>query len=130
MTWINDHWDPEYITMAVETIKETVSLFIRCYPNVVSLIPPPHKMRKYKGDEESPLQGNPADPGGSGAVPAYMSLADQYGIGDDMYIGIPSGGEKTIDQEYQEYVMESPSKRDIDILTFWEVGGDGDINSS
>jgi len=95
-----------------------------------SHLSPPHKMHKYKGDEESPLQGNPADPGGSGAVPVYMSLADQYGIGDDMYIGIPSGGEKMIDQEYQEYVMESPSKRDIDILMFWEVGGDGDINSS
>ena len=128
MTWINNHWDSDYIAMAVEKIKETVSLFIWRYPKVISLIP--DKMRQYQENEGAHVQGNPANPGDREELPAYMSLADQYGLDDDMYIRKPRVGRQTVDEEYRVYVAEAPSDEDTDPLKFWEVGGDSDINGS
>jgi hypothetical protein len=56
-------------------------------------------------------------------VPAYMSLAAQYGIDNDMDFGNSGQDEQqTIDQEYQAYVTASCSPKGTDILKFWEVG--------
>jgi len=56
-------------------------------------------------------------------MPRYMTLADQYGIADEMEIGESSEGSQTIEQEYQAYVTAALSQKTIDILKFWEVGG-------
>ena len=53
-------------------------------------------------------------------IPRYMTLAERYGLGDDMNIGGPSNAEETIEQEYQAYVTAVRSTF-IDILKFWEV---------
>ncbi len=53
-------------------------------------------------------------------IPRYMTLAERYGLGDDMNIGGPSNAEETIEQEYQAYVTVVRSTF-IDILKFWEV---------
>jgi hypothetical protein len=70
--------------------------------------------------EESLAQGNPSYPRAR-EPPAYMSLAAQYGLSDDMDIGRPAGNEPTIEQEYQAYVTAPPSPKDVDLLKFWEV---------
>jgi len=90
----------------------------------------PHKMHKYQGNEQPPVQGNPTKPA-CRKVLAFMSLADEYGFeDDDMRIGKRRGGKQTVNEEYQVYVAEAPSEDDTDPLKFWEVSGDGDIDSS
>jgi hypothetical protein len=59
------------------------------------------------------------------AMPQYMSLAEQYGIQDELEIGESSDIAQTIEQEYQAYITApiGPNPKKIDILKFWEVGG-------
>ena len=55
-------------------------------------------------------------------VPAYMSLAKQYGL-DDMELGASEDVEtQTVEQEYQAYITASISVPGTDMLKFWEVG--------
>jgi len=57
------------------------------------------------------------------SAPAYMSLAEKYGM-TDMHIGGASGAaEQTIEQEYQAYITAPLSSSATDILKFWEVRG-------
>ena len=56
-------------------------------------------------------------------MPKYMSLADQYGIADEMETGESSETTKSIEQEYQAYITAILSLKTINILKFWEVGG-------
>jgi hypothetical protein len=59
------------------------------------------------------------------ATPAYMSLAEKYGM-TDMLIADPSNvEERTIEQEYQAYITAPLSPPTTDILKFWEVCGFG-----
>jgi hypothetical protein len=62
----------------------------------------------------------PAAGPSTSAVPAYMSLAAQYGI-TDMEIGNPDICDQTVEQEYQVYITAPLSPNTIDILKFWEV---------
>ena len=39
MSWLCEHWDENYIDLAKAKIKETVSLFIRRYPESRSCSP-------------------------------------------------------------------------------------------
>lgn len=58
----------------------------------------------------------------SGNIPGFMSLAEVYGLEDDMTIG--SGHQQqvqSVDQEYSEYVSAVLSPSTVDILKFWEV---------
>lgn len=60
----------------------------------------------------------------AGDVPAYMSLAAQYDLEDDMTIGASGGAqEQSIEQEYQAYITAPLSTQKTDILKFWEVRG-------
>ena len=55
-------------------------------------------------------------------VPAYMSLAEQYGL-DDMELGASEDVEtQTVEQEYQAYITALISVPGTDMLKFWEVG--------
>ena len=58
---------------------------------------------------------------GRGEIPRYMSLAEQYGLGDDMNIGESNETEQTVEQEYQAYVTATLSPSSVNILKFWEV---------
>ena len=61
--------------------------------------------------------------------PAYMNLAAQYGLDDDMIIGSPGGDRQhTVQEEYQAYMTAPCSPTDVAPLKFWEVGGESDIN--
>jgi len=55
--------------------------------------------------------------------PAYMSLAAQYGLGDEMEIGgsTSSNHQATIEEEYSSYITAPLSPASMDILKFWEV---------
>ena len=55
--------------------------------------------------------------------PGYMSLAEQYGLGDEMEIGgsISSHHQATIEEEYVSYITAPLSPTSMDILKFWEV---------
>ncbi len=55
------------------------------------------------------------------ARPAYMSLAAQYGIADEMDIGDSGPNEQTIEQEYQAYLKSPPTSKTVDIIKYWEV---------
>jgi hypothetical protein len=127
MSWIQRHWEPEYIDDAEEKIRRTVSCFI------LHVTPSPRsghadcgfKMLEYRENATTGMA--PSASGGSSAatataVPQYMSLAEQYGIGDEMEIGGSDGVDQTIEQEYQSYVTAALSPKTIDIIKFWEVG--------
>jgi len=57
----------------------------------------------------------------SSAAPKFMSLAEQYGMRDEMEIGSSGTDEQTIEQEYDSYVTAVLSPKTVDILKFWEV---------
>ena len=76
------------------------------------------KMRGTAGDPPTPT----SNPLSTEDAPRYMSLADQYGIADEMEIGESSQTSQTIEQEYQAYITAALSLKTVDILKFWEVG--------
>ena len=65
-------------------------------------------------------QGAPAGPS-TDDMPAYQTLAAQYGIEEEMDIGRSNTREQTVEQEYQAYIMAPLSPKNINILKFWEV---------
>lgn len=73
-------------------------------------------------DEVPPSEEDPTSPN----APMYMSLAAQYGLGDDMKIGnlAENRREQTVNQEYQAYLTAQCSQSNVNILQFWEVGDD------
>jgi hypothetical protein len=59
---------------------------------------------------------------GTGKMPSYISLAQQYGYNDDnMEFDGSSDAEQTLEQEYQAYVTAPLSTKYTDILKYWEV---------
>ena len=56
-----------------------------------------------------------------GNNPGFMSLAEVYGLGDDMTIGSERQQAQSVDQEYSEYVSAVLSASSVDILKFWEA---------
>ena len=56
--------------------------------------------------------------------PAFMSLAAQYGIMDDMDIGDSGPNEQTMEQEYQAYLKSPPTSKTVNIIKYWEVIGE------
>jgi hypothetical protein len=59
-------------------------------------------------------------PSNSTAIPAYASLAEQYGL-TDMF-GTPEDVDgQTLEQEYQAYVTAALSKQGTVMLKFWEA---------
>jgi hypothetical protein len=55
------------------------------------------------------------------AIPAYMSLAAQYGLSDMDFQSSEDVQGQTVEQEYQSYVTAALSKPGTDMLKFWEV---------
>jgi len=53
--------------------------------------------------------------------PGFMSLAAQYGLGDEMEIGGSPHDQVTIEQEYSTYIAAALSPALVDIIKFWEV---------
>jgi hypothetical protein len=80
--------------------------------------------RKKATDKEPAIAENPAKRRDHGNVPSYMSLAAQYGLGDEMTPGNSDNNKQTLDQEYQAYRTSPCSPSSFDPLKFWEVGGD------
>jgi hypothetical protein len=122
MSWINRHWDQEYITSAETKIKQTVSLLFRSALEMFSITS--LKMLEYHEKVPAqPVQTSESDAGDPGAeeMPKYTSLVAKYGL-DDMDIGESEGNEQTIEQEYQAYIMAPLSSKTVNILKFWEVG--------
>jgi hypothetical protein len=78
-------------------------------------------MQEYREKAAAtPLQTEPAATIKN--CPMYMSLAQQYGLADEMEIGESSQSVQTIKQEYQAYIT-APLVKNVNILKFWEVGG-------
>ena len=73
------------------------------------------KIATTPGQESVPAAGP-----STSAVPAYMSLAAQYGI-TDMEISNPGICDQTVEEEYQVYITAPLSPNTMDILKFWEV---------
>lgn len=79
-------------------------------------------MEEYRESEaetehiEQPASENPQSLG-------YMSLAAQYGLGDEMEIGgsTSSRHQASVEEEYLSYIMANLSPASMDILKFWEV---------
>jgi hypothetical protein len=53
--------------------------------------------------------------------PGFMSLAEVYGLEEDMMIGSERRQAHSVDQEYSEYVSAVLSAPSVDILKFWEA---------
>jgi hypothetical protein len=91
----------------------------------------PYKMRDYRKiaatnneEVEDPLIPD-SRTYSEGIGEAYMELAAQYGLPNDMIIGNPcETQQQTVDQEYQAYVTAPCSPKDVKPLKFWEVRGD------
>ena len=83
----------------------------------------PVKMLKYREKAHGDSNDYPETRPSAEDVPAYMSLAAQYGIDNDMDFGNSGQDEQQmIDQEYRAYATVSCSPKGTDILKFWEVG--------
>jgi len=60
-------------------------------------------------------------------APAFMSLAEKYGMAD-MQIGETSDVEQqTVEQEFQSYITAALSSSATNLVKFWEVCGFGMI---
>jgi hypothetical protein len=57
----------------------------------------------------------------SGSNPGFMSLAEAYGLEDDMTIGSGRQQAQSVNQEYTDYVSAVLSAPSTDILKFWEA---------
>jgi hypothetical protein len=54
-------------------------------------------------------------------APAFMSLAERYGLSDMDFADTEDTEEQTVEQEYQSYVTASLSPKGTNIVTFWEA---------
>jgi hypothetical protein len=79
-------------------------------------------MEEYRENVTTATETDPLTSSSEDPEPAYMSLAQQYGLSDDMEIG-GSGShcQATIEQEYQSYITAPLSPKSMEILKFWEV---------
>jgi hypothetical protein len=116
MSWIQKHWDPEYITTAETTIQQAVSQPAMFFCVFMQF---PHQMAEYRIAATSSEQTAPASTQ-IGATPAYMTLAAQYGIEDEMDVGNHDVQGQSIEQEYQSYIC-TLSPKNVNIIKFWEV---------
>ena len=82
-------------------------------------------MREYREKMGAEQSTRTADPLVTADMPKYMSLAEQYGIAEDMEIGESSELMQTIEQELQAYITAVLSPKNVNILKFWEVGSNG-----
>jgi hypothetical protein len=80
-------------------------------------------MKEYRAklgmNSEAISQNNSVDD--SGKKPGYMSLAEVYGLPDDMMLGSGCQQVRSVDQEYSDYVSGVLSAPSMDILKFWEA---------
>lgn len=56
-----------------------------------------------------------------GKKPGFMSLAEVYGLPDDMMLGSGRQQVQSVNQEYFDYVSALLSAPSVDILKFWEA---------
>ena len=82
-------------------------------------------MREYCEKMGAEQSTQTADPLVTVDMLKYMSLAEQYGIAEDMEIGESSELMQTIEQELQAYITATLSLKIVNILKFWEVGSNG-----
>jgi hypothetical protein len=54
-------------------------------------------------------------------APAFMSLAERYGLYDMGFANAEDTEEQTVEQEYQAYVTAPLSQKGTNILKFWEA---------
>lgn len=127
MSWIQKHWEPDFITKAKSNIRQLVSLVFICLDGVSSSAP---KMFEYhekiatsEGEESVQTRSTNATYHSREDMPAYMSLAAQYGL-EDMEVGDAGESVQTVEQEYHAYVTGVLSSKNVDILKFWEVNSD------
>ena len=62
-----------------------------------------------------------AEPVRSNQVPAYATLAADYGLPLDMYFVTSNNVEQTVEEEFCSYVLGSLSPPETPLLKFWEV---------
>lgn len=63
----------------------------------------------------------PSESARSNQVPAFTSLAQQYGLPDDMYFTTPINHEEQSIEEFRSYVTSPVSPMGTNELKFWEV---------
>jgi hypothetical protein len=61
------------------------------------------------------------EPVRSNQVPAYATLAADYGLPLDMYFVTSNNVEQTVEEEFRSYVSGSLSPPETPLLKFWEV---------
>ena len=62
-----------------------------------------------------------AEPVRSSQVPAYATLAADYGLPLDMYFVTSNNVEQMVEEEFRSYVSGSLSPPETPLLKFWEV---------
>jgi len=78
--------------------------------------------REWSKAKRGNVSSTAPEPVRSNQIPAYTSLAQQYGLPDDMYFATPDSlEEQTVEEEYRSYVTASISPPGTNILKFWEV---------
>ena len=78
-------------------------------------------MGEYR--ENVTAEAETEQPASEDPQPGYMSLAAQYGLGDEMEIGgsTSSAHQAMIEEEYSSYITAPLFPASMDILKFWEV---------
>jgi hypothetical protein len=82
-----------------------------------------YKMGEYREQANAAAQPPPVPAAqGSSNVPAFMTLAAQYGLeDDDLGFGNNNTGHQTLEQEYQTYITAPLSNLDFAHVKYWEV---------
>jgi hypothetical protein len=57
----------------------------------------------------------------SNQVLAYFTLAEDYGLSQDMYFATPNNSDQTVEEEFSSYASGSLSLQGTNMLQFWEV---------
>lgn len=117
LSWIRQHWEPHYVTKAIETIKKVVSLSVRHGDSILIYL---SQMRKYHARLSGQTQQPTPDTAGS--KQKWHDLAGQYGLEDMMNVSRTTSelGEG-IEGEFKSYGDGPLSPRGTDLVGFWAV---------
>ena len=124
MSWIWQNWSTKYVEDAEQKIKAIVShvnsLSIAQYINYASQLVEYQEWARAERNivGSSPTAPNPVQ---SNQVPAYFTLAEDYGLPQDMYFATSNNSDQTVEEEFSSYVSGSLSLQGTNMLKFWEV---------
>lgn len=132
MHYINKNWDKTYAADATELIKDLVSSL--CYPILVNpTLTNIGQMESYRrrGLVDLPSTSQQESSKSKKAVAGYtnyLRVRTEYDDPDSAEDEVDTDAEgdtdhtvKTVEEEYNAWILDKKANADVDLLKFWEV---------